>query len=66
MIQQRLIIKITVIIIIMSLIITQRRGNTALVSNINSLNLWGEGAFLAVVGSLCKDGVSIKILVWRY
>ena len=60
--QQRL--KITVIIIIMSLVITRRRGNTALVSNRNSLNFWRKGGFLALVGSLCKDCVSIKMPVW--
>ena len=40
-----------------------RRGNTGLMSSFIS---WGEGSSLALVGSPSRDGVSIKILVWRH
>ena len=32
----------------------------------DSLILWGEGSSLALVDNPSRDGVSIKILVWRH
>ena len=32
----------------------------------DSLISWGEGSSLALVGNPSRDGVSIKILVWRH
>ena len=32
----------------------------------HSLISWGEGSFLALVGNPSRDGVLIKILVWRH
>ena len=52
----------TIIIIITSL----RPGNTELMSSGDSLISRGEGSSLALVGNPSRDGVSIKILVWRH
>ena len=41
-------------------------GNTGLMSRGDSLISWGEGSSLALVGNPSRDGVSIKILVWRH
>ena len=32
----------------------------------DSLISWGEGSSLALVGNPSRDGVSIKMLVWRH
>ena len=45
---------------------TPRLGNTGLMSSGISLISWGEGSSLALVGNPSRDGVSIKILVWRH
>ena len=54
-----------IIIIITKIIIPPRLGNTGLIAG-DSLISWGEGSSLALVGNPSRDGVSIKILVWRH
>ena len=64
----------TTIMIIIIIIITitttttnsARPGNTGLMSNGDSLISWGERSSLALVGNPSRDGVSIKILLWRH
>ena len=43
-----------------------RPGNTGLMSRGDSFISWGEGSSLALAGNPSRDGVSIKILVWRH
>ena len=61
---------IMIIIIIITITTTTtnsaRPGNTGLMSNGDSLISWGERSSLALVGNPSRDGVSIKILVWRH
>ena len=61
----------TIMIIIIITITTTttnspRPGNTGLMSNGDSLISWGERSSLALVGNPSRDGVSIKILLWRH
>ena len=57
---------IIIIIITIIMIITPRPGKTGLMSSRDSLISWGEGSSLALAGNPSRDGVSIKILVWRH
>ena len=53
--KKKIIIILLLLIIIMIIIIIR-----------DSLISWGEGSSLALVENPSKDGVSIKILVWRH
>ena len=41
-------------------------GVVVVVVVVDSLISWGEGSSSALVGNPSRDGVSIKILVWRH
>ena len=57
---------ILIIIIIIIIIISPRPGNTGLMYSEGQSHLMGRGSSLALVGNPSRDGVSIKILVWRH
>ena len=57
---------IIIIVIIIIMKISPRPGNTGMMSSKGYLISWEEGFSLALVGNSSRDGVSIKILVWRY
>ena len=65
----RLIIKRLTIIRLIRLTIIRliiiRLGNLGWCPAGESLISWGEGSLLALAGNPSKDGVSIKIMVWR-
>ena len=60
-----ILVELIIIIIIIIIVISLIPGNTGLMSG-DSLISWREGSFLALVGNPSRDGVSIKILVWRH
>ena len=60
------IIIIIIIIIIITIKFPETRKYWFDVQKGISLISWGEGSSLALVGNLSRDGVSIKILVWRH
>ena len=60
---------ITIIIIIIKIIIiivSPRAGNIGFMSSGDSLISWGEESSLALVDNPSRDGVSMKILMWRH
>ena len=62
------IITIIIIIIIIKIIIivSPRAGNIGFMSSGDSLISWGEESSLALVSNPSRDGVSMKILMWRH
>ena len=60
------IITIIIIIIKIIIIVSPRAGNIGFMSSGDSLISWGEESSLALVSNPSRDGVSMKILMWRH